>query len=307
MTDPTVGKNAGEGGHVCGYVAIVGLPNAGKSTLMNRFMNEKVSIVTPKPQTTRKNVTTIFSSERCQIIFIDTPGILKSRYRMQEVMASYLTNAVKNADVVLVLIDAASFRGSLHPSLVSFAGTIRGKKAIVALNKIDIMKKRDLLPVIEETAACFDGSEIVPISAADGDGADELFELLLGLLPGGPKLYPDDIISEEPERFFVSELIRESVFLAMDKEIPYATAVMIEAFREKKDMTVIAATILVERASQKPILIGKRGAAIKSIGTRAREAIEEFLGRRVFLELHVKVQKDWRKKDHFLRDVGLLV
>ncbi len=303
-------KNMGAGGpemdHVCGYVAIVGLPNAGKSTLVNRYMREKVSIVTPKPQTTRRNVTTILSEDGYQIMFIDTPGILKTRYRMQEVMASYIENAVREADVLLVIIDAAAYRDTLHPALKSFSERLAGRKAVVALNKIDVLKKHRLLPIIDEVSTVFSGCEVVPVSAADGDGAGELLGLILDLLPAGPKLYPEDMISEEPERFFAAELIREAVFLAMEQEIPYATAVMIEGFEEKEAITVITATILVERDSQKGMLIGKRGAMIKAIGSSARTAVEEFLGRKVFLDLHVRVRKDWRKKDRFLREIGLL-
>jgi len=292
--------------HVCGFVAIVGLPNAGKSTLMNRYLKEKVSIVTPKPQTTRTNVTSILSAENYQVIFVDTPGLLKPRYRMQEVMASFITSAVEDADLILLLVDVSVFRNEHHPAIVRFAERVKGKRIVVALNKIDLIEKHRLLPIIEKTDGLFPGVEIIPISAVEGDGTDELFDVILANLPEGPKLYPDDIISNEPERFFVSELIREAIFLTMEQEIPYASAVVIERFEEKESSTVIGAVILVEKPSQKPIIIGKNGMKIKEIGTKARLGIEEFLGRKVFLELHVKVRKDWRKKDVFLRETGLL-
>ena len=290
----------------CGYIAIVGLPNAGKSTLMNQYLHEKFSIVTPKPQTTRENVTCILTTEEYQIIFVDTPGILKPKYKMQEVMSSYVTAAVDDADVILVMIDASDYRESMHPLLVEFAGTLSGGKVAVALNKIDLVKKSRLLRIIGDTAELFPGAEIVPISALNGDGTGELLEILLAGVPEGPPMFPEDMISDAPERFFVAELIREAVFLTMEQEIPYASGVTIDKFEDKSDKTVIYASILVERKTQKPILIGKRGATIKTIGIMARQAIEAFLGRGVYLDLHVKVRDDWRNKDTFLRELGLV-
>jgi len=292
--------------HKCGFVAIVGLPNAGKSTLMNRYLEEKVSIVTHKPQTTRVNVTSILSADDHQIIFVDTPGILKPRYKMQEVMASFITNAIAEADLVLLLIDVSTYTDAMHPTIVQFAKRAKGKKVVVALNKIDLYKKNRLLPILGETSILFPDSHVVPISALEGEGADDLLATLLDNIPEGPKLYPDDIISSEPERFFVAELIREAIFLKMDQELPYASAVIVEKFEEGENVDKIYAVILVEKKSQKPIMIGKKGATIKDIGTQSRLAIEEFLGRRVYLELHVKIRKDWRNKDVFLKEAGLL-
>lgn len=303
--------------HICGFAAIVGLPNAGKSTLVNRYIKEKVSIVTPKPQTTRTNVTSILSSDNYQVIFLDTPGMLKPRYKMQEVMASFISHAINEADVILLIIDVSQFTLKQgqglehHPAIVSFASDVRGrgfksKTLTVALNKIDLVKKSHLLPLIQKTTELFPGVDIIPVSALNGDGTDELFSVILKKLPEGPKLYPDDIISSEPERFFVAELIREAIFLTMDKEIPYSSAVIIDQFEEKEPKNIIHASILIEKKSHKPIIIGKKGATIKEIGTKARLGIEEFLGRKVYLDLHVKVRKNWRKKDVFLRETGLL-
>ena len=199
--------------HMCGFVAIVGLPNTGKSTLVNRYLREKVTIVSPKPQTTRTNVTTILSSKHYQVIFIDTPGLLKPRYKMQKVMAAFIINAVKESDVILLIIDASAFKHEHHPAIISFADELKAKSTIIALNKIDVVKKSYLLPLLQKTSELFPNVEIVPISALDGDGADELFSIILKNLPEGPKLYPEEIISNEPERFFASELIREAVFL----------------------------------------------------------------------------------------------
>ena len=292
--------------HLCGYAAIIGLPNAGKSTLINRYMKEKVSIVSPKPQTTRTNISCILSSDRYQIIFIDTPGILKPSYRMQEVMAACVTNAVNEADVILVIYDASEFRGKLHPELVGIAGKIDRTKIIVALNKIDLMKKDRLLGIIRSMSELFPESEIIPVSALTGDGTGQLLELMVSRLPESPSLFPDDIISDEPERFFVSEIIREAVFHTMGQEIPYSTAVIIDSFKEKTSKIVISATILVEKKSQKPIIIGKGGSSIKKIGTIARHGIEAFLGSEVYLDLFVKVRDNWRNKDTILREIGII-
>lgn len=292
--------------HRSGFAAVVGLPNAGKSTLVNRLLDTKISIVSSKPQTTRSNITCIVSTADSQIVFIDTPGLLKPRYRMQEVMASFITNAVSEADVILVLIDASRFDGSLHPRIVEFAQETVRRKRVVALNKIDLFRKEKLLEIIARTDETFPGADIVPISALGGEGIDILYGVVRDLMPEGPKYFPDDVISNESERFFAAELIREAVFLAMDEEIPYATGVVVERYEEKPGVTVIDATILVEKDSQKPILVGKNGRTIKDIGTKARIGIEEFIGSKVYLDLHVKVRKDWREKDVFLREVGLL-
>jgi len=292
--------------HICGFTAVVGLPNSGKSTLINRYLKEKISIVTPKPQTTRINVTCILSSKTYQVIFIDTPGILKPRYKMQEVMSSFITKAVEESDVILLIIDTAAFDGIHHPAILKFADEWRSKKIIIALNKIDIVKKQKLLPLIQKTSKLFPNVEIIPISALNGDGTDDLFNVIIRNLPFGPKLYPDDIISNEPERFFAAELIREAIFIVMEQEIPYSSAVVIEQFTEKESVVVINAAIFLEKKSQKPIIIGKNGATIKEIGTKARLGIEEFLGRKVYLDLYVKVRKNWRNKDVFLREAGLL-
>jgi GTP-binding protein Era len=274
---------------------------------VNRFLREKISIVSPKPQTTRSNVTCILSGDDYQVIFVDTPGILKPRYRMQEVMASYIAAAVKESDLLLLIIDASRYAGELPPPLVGFSENVKRKKMVLALNKIDLVpQKEKLLELMQKSSELFPEAEIVPISATEGEGADELFQVILGHLPEGPRYFPEDMISNESERFFASELIREAIFLTMEEEIPYSTAVIIEGFEEKPAGAVITASILAEKDSQKPILIGKKGAAIKEIGTKARLAIEEFLGVKVYLDLHVKVRKDWRKKDAFLREIGLL-
>jgi GTPase len=291
--------------HKCGYVVIVGMPNAGKSSLMNKFLKEKISIVSPKPQTTRANVTTILSEKDYQIIFIDTPGLLRPRYKMQEVMTSLVNTAVDAADVLLLIIDSSEFKAELETEIVKLAQKFPSKKVIAALNKIDIVKKPKLLTIIEKTSALYPGAEIFPVSALTGEGVDELLAAVLKELPEGEKIYPDDIISTEPERFFVAEIIREAVFLKTKEELPYSTAVVIDKFEEKSPKYAIYASILVEKDSQKPIIIGKNGSMIKEIGIMSRGGIEEFLGQEVYLDLHVKVRKDWRNKDTYLKEIGL--
>ncbi|MFC1606902.1 GTPase Era [Candidatus Latescibacterota bacterium] len=292
--------------HKCGYVSIVGLPNAGKSTLVNRFFNEKISIVTAKPQTTRSNLTCILTSDTSQVIFVDTPGILKPKYKMQEVMASSVANAVRDADLLLVIYDVTTYKGNFHRRLVAFAESISRENVVVVLNKIDLLKKNKLLAIMSRMAELFPDAELFPVSALQGDGTDGLLDVIVEKLPEGPPLYPDDIISDEPERFFVSEMIRESIFQVMEQEIPYSTAVMVESFEEKEQGVSILATILIEKKSQKPIIIGKGGMMMKKIGTAARLRIEVFLGRKVYLELFVKIRDDWRNKESVLRELGMI-
>jgi GTP-binding protein Era len=203
------------------------------------------------------------------------------------------------------MVDTSAFKGSFDDRIVTFAIENASKNVIVALNKIDIIKKDSLLEMIKVTDALFPDTEIIPVSALTGNGTDILFDAMLTKLPVSPKLYPDDMISTEPERFFVAEIIREAIFLTTTEEIPYSSGVIIAGYEEKDTKTVIHASIIVEKNSQKPIIIGKNGATIKKIGTKARLGIEEFLGGKVYLDLHVKVRKDWRNIDTFLRETGL--
>ena len=291
----------------CGYVAVVGLPNVGKSTLVNRFLCQKISIVSSKPQTTRTSILGILSHDNDQVIFFDTPGILEPHYRLQEVMKKSLNSAVSNSDVVLVIVDASDNRPESKKLFKSFINSFRNTvEIIIAVNKID------LVPDFNESGQLYsdlaNGLKWFPVSALCGDNVEALLEYLISLLPYGPKLYPDDIIAEEPERFFVAELIRECVFNLLRKEIPYSAAVKVEEFREqpKRSKDFIRVVIYVERESQKPIVIGKGGKMLKTIGERSRAEVEKFLDRPVYLELFVKVKKDWRKKDGALRELGLI-
>ncbi len=287
-----------------GFVAIIGRPNVGKSTLLNRILGEKVVITSDKPQTTRNRVQGIHNIPGAQIVFIDTPGIHKARSQLNIFMMDAALSAVKGVDAVLLLVDASSFSGSPDELMLDVLRRIE-VPVVLALNKIDLLPKEKLLEVIAAHAQLFPFREIVPISAATGDGVEILVKLLSGLLPEGVPYFPDDILTDLPERFVVAEMIREKVFRMTRDEVPYSTAVTIESFTERPDGLIsISAVITVERDSQKGIIIGKKGAMLKKIGRTAREEIERLLDARVFLELFVKVSKDWRENSRMLKELG---
>jgi len=286
-----------------GYVAIIGFPNAGKSTLLNALLNIKLSIISKKPQTTRRRVLGILNRDIYQIVFVDTPGILRPRYALQKKMMEYVRSALSDADLILLIVDAAAKR---HPVDLDLKHLNPSKKPLILLlNKIDLMSKGEVLPLIETYKDFYPFETIIPISALQADGIDRLEKEMVERLPLGYPFYPPDVITDHPERFFVAEFIREKIFERFYQEIPYSTEVEIEIFEERQNRPdYILATIYVERKSQKGMLIGKGGEAIKSIGTAARKEIEEFLGRRVFLELRVKVNEDWRRNEIKLRRLG---
>lgn len=287
-------------GHRSGYVALVGKPNVGKSTLMNALVGRKLSIVTRKPQTTRHRVLGILSSDSYQIIFLDTPGIIKPRYRLHESMMHNVEDAVADADLLVFLADAT--RTDPDEFSLDF---IKGRPAILAINKMDLIRQEDALPLVDSYVALREFDAVVPISAAKGSNLDVLLEAVVERLPPGPPFYPKDMISEHPERFFVAEIIREKVFEQYREEIPYSVEVSIVRFEEREDeKDFVSAEIIVARDAQKGILIGKGGRALKRLGTAARKDIEEFLGRPFYLELHVKVRDDWRNKSAYLRSYG---
>jgi len=290
-----------------GYVTIIGNPNVGKSTLMNALVGQKISIVTPKPQTTRHKVLGILTGIDHQVIFLDTPGLLKPKYLLHEAMMNFAHAAIDDADLVLFMIEAN------HPHMgheaeqdVAFQ-TLTGlkKTTYLVINKMDLIAKQDALPIIAYYSEKHSFKEIFPISALNSQGTEELLRSITKDLPEHPPYYPSDIVSEQTERFFVSEMIRGRVFEQFRDEIPYSTAVEIIEFNEregKKDL--IIAEIYVERESQKGILIGKGGRALKEIGEEARKDIEGFLDRPVFLDLHVKVREKWREKEAWLKRLG---
>ena len=287
-----------------GYVAIVGQPNVGKSTLLNNLLDFKVAAVTRKPQTTRHQIRGILNGEDHQIIFFDTPGLLEPKYKLQEAMRQAAFRSLKDADLVLFMVAAAgepdAFDTKLLNEIHDFNSSI-----ILLLNKMDIISKNQVLPVMEYYSQLGTLKSIMPISALKKDGLDSIKEEILSALPTGQPFYDDDQIMDHPERFIVSELIREKIFQRYGEEIPYATTVQIDEFKERNDgKDFIRAIIYVEKASQKGILIGKKGAALKDVGRIARQEIEHLLERKVFLELWVKVKEKWRQDEKMLKEFG---
>jgi GTPase len=281
-----------------GYVAIVGLPNVGKSTLLNTLLNDKVSAVSPKPQTTRQRITGIANGPDFQMLFLDTPGLLEPRYPLQKVMEKEIESALADADVILLVVEPV-LPGPESGRLVTGS---RQQAVVIAINKIDAVPKPELLPVIQYYAGK-GYPAIVPISALKGDGISQLRDELKARLPEGEPYYPDDQLTTQSEKFFVGEMIRETIFALYGEEIPYSTIVEIAEFKEQEGRKdVIRANIYIERQSQKAILIGRGGEALKRLGSRAREKIERFLDRPVFLELWVKVKEGWRKDETFIRE-----
>ncbi len=291
-----------------GFVAILGLPNAGKSTLMNALIGEKLSIITNKPQTTRKKILGILTTEEYQIIFLDTPGILEPEYLLQEKMLESVKAAANDADVILFLIDINSDpQGNKTFTEKSVIEILDRKKIrkILLLNKIDLSNQKTVKTIIEKFSSKDTFEKVIPISAAERYNLDSVIEAVLEYLPVHPKFFPGDDLSDANERFFVSEIIREKIFEQFRDEIPYSTEVIIEEFKERENRKdYISASIIVERETQKPIIIGNKGQSIKKIGERARAAVEQFLGRAVFLELRVKVRNKWRNNANLLKSFG---
>ncbi len=288
----------------CGYVALLGQPNVGKSTLLNNLLQFKLSIVTPKPQTTRHEILGIYNTGETQILFLDTPGIIDPKYRLQEYLVRAADRAADEADVIVFMLEAAEKLQEQDRKLLQRLGAT-GKPLIACINKVDLLHKPLLLPLIKEISQIEGVAEVVPISALKNDGLTDLVDTIRNYLPEGPPLYPQDQLTTVNERFLVSEIIREKIFMLYGQEIPYSTTVDIEEFREqpgKKDY--IRAAIIVERESQKGILIGRKGEALKRVGRLAREEIELLLGRPVFLELVVLVRPKWREKDNLLKSFG---
>ncbi len=286
-------------------MALVGEPNVGKSTLVNALVGQKFSIVSDKPQTTRQRVLGIATDEGSQIIFLDTPGLLTPKYLLQERMVSYIDAAVSDADVVLLLADAGR-QGRISEGLETlFKRKKKSRPFVYVLNKTDLLSEgvRSEILAAEASKGIFDA--VIGVSALKGTNIDEVRKVVLTHLPEQPPFYPDDIISEHPERFFAAEFIREQIFLKFRDEIPYSTAVEIRDFKERSaGKTFISADVIVERDSQKRIVIGKNGQALKELGVASRAQIEEFLGMPVFLELFVKVRDKWRQKEIHLNRLG---
>jgi len=287
-----------------GYVAIVGPPNVGKSTLLNRLMGQKIAIVTPKPQTTRNRLLGILTRPDAQMIFVDTPGIFRPGYPLQKAMVDTAVRALGEADLALAMIDASGGRGDDEERILRFLSEGR-TTTLLALNKVDLVEdKKRLLPLIDRYHRTGLFREIVPISALTGDGVDDLLATLSGLLPEGPQYYPEDMITESPKRFLAAEVIREKVFLRTGEEVPYSAAVKVDEYQDRGDSLYIKATIYLERDSQKAIMIGQKGAKLKEIGQLARQELEAQTGRKIFLDLWVKVRRRWRHQTGDLRFFG---
>lgn len=284
-----------------GYLAIIGKPNVGKSTLLNHLLHIKLSITSPRPQTTRRRVTGIMTEENCQIIFLDTPGLHEPKYELQHAMTKQISSSIFDAEALIYLIDTENIpiidQLCIESDIKTLAAINKDvKPVILVINKIDLTKKADLLPVIKFYSEQYPFQSIIPISALRGNGLDSLKNEFYQVLPIHPPYYNPEVLSEQPERFFVAEFIREQIFWQFREEIPYATEVQVEDLKEReRGKTYIGATIYTERDTQKAIIIGRKGAALKSIGVRARKEIEKFLQKSVYLELRVKVKKDWRQ------------
>jgi GTP-binding protein Era len=293
-------------GFKSGFVSLIGRPNVGKSTLLNCLLGEKIAIVSPKPQTTRNRILGIKNLPAAQMIFLDTPGIHRSKTMMNQSMVRTALATLQEVDVICLLIEADSPDHEENDWILENLQRVQ-KPVLLAINKIDRIPKGNLLPIMERYSRKRPFEQIIPISALMGQGIDILVNELLKILPEGPRLFPEDMVTDLPERFLAAEMIREKVFHLTREEIPYATAVVIEDFkeREEKNLVFIRATIQVERDSQKGILIGGKGRMLKEIGRLAREEIESLLGVRVFLELWVKVEENWREDARALRRLGI--
>jgi GTP-binding protein Era len=288
-----------------GFAAIVGRPNAGKSTLLNAMLGEKIVITSDKPQTTRNRIQGIHNVPGAQIVFIDTPGIHEAKSRLNRSLVESATNAIQGVDLILFLIDASARHSADEEMILELLKTVQ-VPVILVINKIDAVEKIKLLQLIERYSRLHTFREIIPVSALSGDGVEQLVELVCRSLPTGPAYFPDDILTDLPERFIVAEMIREKIFRLTHDEIPYSVAVEVESFKERPDGGIIAigAAIIVERDSQKGIIIGKRGEMLKRIGTAARQEIERFLAEKVYLELFVKVSANWSENPQKLREYG---
>lgn len=288
--------------HKAGFVNIIGNPNVGKSTLMNALVGERLSIITSKAQTTRHRILGIVNGDDFQIVFSDTPGIIKPAYELQSSMMDFVKNAFEDADVLIYMVeigekdlkDEAFFNRIIHAKI----------PVLLLLNKIDKSNQEQLEEQVNLWKEKVPNAEIIPISALENFNVQTVFDRIIALLPESQPFYPKDALTDKPERFFVNEIIREKILLNYDKEIPYAVEIETEEFKEEDDIIRIRAVIMVERETQKGIIIGHKGSAIKRVGTQAREDLEKFFGKKIFIETFVKVNKDWRSNERQLRRFG---
>ncbi|HJD92194.1 GTPase Era [Bacteroides coprosuis] len=288
--------------HKAGFVNIVGNPNVGKSTLMNKLLGERISIATFKAQTTRHRIMGIYNTDDIQIVFSDTPGVVKPNYKLQESMLQFSQSALADADVLLYVTDVVE-KIDKHTDFIDKVANL-DVPVLVLINKIDLSNQEDLSALVENWGTLLPKAEIIPISAKSNFNVDYILRRVTELIPECPPYYEKDQWTDKPARFFVSEIVREKILLYYDKEIPYATEVVVESFKEDKNKIVISVVIYVERDSQKGIIIGKQGKALKKVATEARKELEQFFNKKIFLETFVKVEKDWRSSDKELKNFG---
>lgn len=290
--------------HKSGFVNIIGNPNMGKSTLMNALVGERLSIITSKAQTTRHRIMGIVNGDDFQIVYSDTPGILRPNYKLQESMMRFVMGALVDADILLYVTDVTEHPDVSNEVLSRVAAG--GVKTLLVINKIDLTTPEQLESLVDEWHKALPEAEIIPVSALNNFNIGGLFDRILAALPEGEPYYPKDALTDKTLRFFASEIVREKILLNYDKEIPYCVEVAIDEYHEEPAIDRIAATIYVARESQKAILIGHKGSKLKKVGTEAREELERFLGKKVFLKLFVKVNENWRNDDRQLRRFGYL-
>lgn len=291
--------------HKAGFVNIVGNPNVGKSTLMNNLVGERVSIITSKAQTTRHRILGIVNSDDYQIVFSDTPGVLKPKYKLQESMLGFSESALTDADILLYVTDVVEDVSKNSDFIEKVAK--EKVSVLLVINKIDLLKgNNDLLAIFDKWKTLLPQAEIFPMSAKENFNVSNLMSRILELLPDSPPYFGKDALTDKPARFFVTEIIREKILLTYDKEVPYATEVLVEKYDEKPDSIHIMSVIYVERDSQKGIIIGHGGSKLKKVGIDARKDIEKFFDKKVFLEIFVKVEKDWRNRENKLRSFGYI-
>ncbi|MFI3262897.1 MAG: GTPase Era [Rikenellaceae bacterium] len=288
--------------HKAGFVNIIGNPNVGKSTLMNALVGERISIITSKAQTTRHRIMGIVNGDDFQIVYSDTPGVLKPNYKLQESMLKFSTSALKDADCLLYVTDCVE-QSDKHQDFIDKV-VASGLPTLLVINKIDLTTPEKLEQMIDQWQAILPNAKIVPVSALNNFNVENLFKLILDLLPEAEAYYPKDALTDKPMRFFASEIIREKILLTYDKEIPYCVEVDIDEYKEQPNIDKIRAIIYVSRDSQKGIIIGHKGSKLKKVGTEARKDLEAFLQKKVFLEIHVKVGEDWRNNTKMLKSFG---
>ncbi len=286
-----------------GFAAIIGMPNVGKSTLLNKIAGQKIAIISEKPQTTRNKILAIYTTDEMQIVFTDTPGIHKPHNKLDEFMVNVANESMNDTDVLLFVVDASQKIHDTEREIVkSIAKT--GMPCILVMNKIDNMKKEDLLPVIADYSSMYEFADIVPISAKTGDGIDILLENIGEYMEEGPQFYDEEMVTDQPEKQIAAEIIREKMLWLLQKEVPHGIAIEITKMQEKEKITSIYATIYCEKPSHKGIIIGKNGEMLKKIGSLARADIEEMLDKKVYMELWVKIKADWRNSDFLIKNFG---